>query len=253
MKALLKDEAGAGLALIDRPDPIAGTGRGRRPGAAHRHLRHRPAHRAVGRLGRRRRSSAPLIPGHEFFGEVVEVGARRARRRRRATGCPARGTSSAAPAATAAPAGGTCASAPSSVGVQPRRRVRRVRGRCRPSNVWVHHADIDPDLGAIFDPFGNAVHTALAFPLVGEDVLVTGAGPIGLMAARVARHVGARYVVGHRRQRARGWNWPGGWAPTCASTSRAERIARRAADARHARGLRRRPGDERQPRQRCPR
>ncbi len=51
------------------------------------------------------------------------------------------------------------------------------------------------DLGAIFDPFGNAVHTALSFPLVGEDVLITGAGPIGLMAAEVCRHVGARYVV----------------------------------------------------------
>ncbi|MBN9618431.1 MAG: zinc-binding dehydrogenase, partial [Actinobacteria bacterium] len=63
------------------------------------------------------------------------------------------------------------------------------------SNVWVHQGRIDPDLGAIFDPFGNAVHTALSFPLVGEDVLITGAGPIGLMAAQVCRHVGARYVV----------------------------------------------------------
>jgi threonine 3-dehydrogenase len=68
---------------------------------------------------------------------------------------------------------------------------------CLPaSNVWVHHPDVDPDLGAIFDPLGNAVHTALAFPLVGEDVLVTGCGPIGLMAIAIARHVGARYVVG---------------------------------------------------------
>ncbi|OIQ69519.1 L-threonine 3-dehydrogenase [mine drainage metagenome] len=63
------------------------------------------------------------------------------------------------------------------------------------SNVWVHQNYIDPDLGAIFDPFGNAVHTALSFPLVGEDVLITGAGPIGLMAAAVARHVGARFIV----------------------------------------------------------
>jgi threonine 3-dehydrogenase len=63
------------------------------------------------------------------------------------------------------------------------------------SNVWVHHVPVDPDLGAIFDPLGNAVHTALSFPLVGEDVLITGAGPIGLMAAQIARHVGARYVV----------------------------------------------------------
>ncbi|MFN6977838.1 MAG: zinc-binding dehydrogenase, partial [Gemmobacter sp.] len=54
---------------------------------------------------------------------------------------------------------------------------------------------IDDDIGAILDPLGNAVHTALSFDLVGEDVLVTGAGPIGIMAAAVARHVGARHVV----------------------------------------------------------
>ncbi|MEX1222484.1 MAG: L-threonine 3-dehydrogenase [Idiomarina sp.] len=55
--------------------------------------------------------------------------------------------------------------------------------------------DISDEMAAIFDPFGNAVHTALAFDLVGEDVLITGAGPIGIMAAAVARHVGARHVV----------------------------------------------------------
>lgn len=55
--------------------------------------------------------------------------------------------------------------------------------------------NISDDLAAIFDPFGNAVHTALSFDLVGEDVLITGAGPIGIMAAAVARHVGARHVV----------------------------------------------------------
>jgi len=63
------------------------------------------------------------------------------------------------------------------------------------SNVWVHHANIDPEVACIFDPFGNAVHTALAFPVLGEDVLITGAGPIGLMAAAVVRHAGARFVV----------------------------------------------------------
>ncbi|QUH04794.1 L-threonine 3-dehydrogenase [Saccharopolyspora erythraea] len=62
-------------------------------------------------------------------------------------------------------------------------------------NVWVHREHVDPDVAAIFDPFGNAVHTALTFPVVGEDVLITGAGPIGLMAACVARHAGARNVV----------------------------------------------------------
>ncbi|MEY9945149.1 L-threonine 3-dehydrogenase [Kitasatospora sp. GAS1066B] len=63
------------------------------------------------------------------------------------------------------------------------------------SNVWVHRVPVDLDVAAIFDPFGNAVHTALSFPLVGEDVLVTGAGPIGIMAAAVAKHAGARHVM----------------------------------------------------------
>jgi threonine 3-dehydrogenase len=63
------------------------------------------------------------------------------------------------------------------------------------ANVWHHWPGIDEDVAAIFDPFGNAVHTALAFPVLGEDVLVSGAGPIGLMATAVVRHAGARLVV----------------------------------------------------------
>ncbi len=63
------------------------------------------------------------------------------------------------------------------------------------SNIWRHNPKINPEIAAIFDPFGNAVHTALSFPVLGEDVLITGAGPIGLMAAAVVRHAGARYVV----------------------------------------------------------
>lgn len=63
------------------------------------------------------------------------------------------------------------------------------------ANVWHHADDIDRDLASIFDPFGNAVHTALTFDLLGEDVLITGAGPIGCMAAAVAQYAGARYVV----------------------------------------------------------
>jgi threonine 3-dehydrogenase len=63
------------------------------------------------------------------------------------------------------------------------------------TNVWRHPPDIDLDAASIFDPFGNAVHTALTFPVLGEDVLITGAGPIGLMAAIVARHAGARHIV----------------------------------------------------------
>jgi threonine 3-dehydrogenase len=63
------------------------------------------------------------------------------------------------------------------------------------TNVWLHDPAIPRDIQAIFDPFGNAVHTALAFDVLGEDVLITGAGPIGLMATAVVRHAGARHVV----------------------------------------------------------
>jgi threonine 3-dehydrogenase len=63
------------------------------------------------------------------------------------------------------------------------------------TNIWRHHHGIDREVAAIFDPFGNAVHTALSFPVLGEDVLITGAGPIGLMAIPVVRYAGARHVV----------------------------------------------------------
>ncbi len=63
------------------------------------------------------------------------------------------------------------------------------------TNVWKQPDDLDPAIGALFDPFGNATHTALSFPMAGEDVLITGAGPIGVMATAIARHVGARFVV----------------------------------------------------------
>jgi len=63
------------------------------------------------------------------------------------------------------------------------------------ANAWRHPPDIDLDVAAIFDPFGNAVHTVLTFPVLGEDILITGAGPIGRMAAIVARHAGARHIA----------------------------------------------------------
>ena len=63
------------------------------------------------------------------------------------------------------------------------------------SNIWRHDPHVNQEVAAIFDPFGNAVHTALSFPVLGEDVLITGAGPIGIMAAAVVRHAAARHVV----------------------------------------------------------
>ena len=63
------------------------------------------------------------------------------------------------------------------------------------TNVWYHDQTLDRDVMSIFDPFGNAAHTALSFPLLGEDVLITGAGPIGIMAAAICKHAGARHIV----------------------------------------------------------
>jgi threonine 3-dehydrogenase len=137
--------------------------------------------------------NAPLIPGHEFCGEVVDVGA---------------DVQDVHVGALVSGEGhvvcGTCRNCragrrhlcirTSSVGVN-RDGAFAEYVVLPESNVWMHRDPLEPDLGAIFDPFGNAVHTALSFPLVGEDVLITGAGPIGLMAAAVARHVGARFVV----------------------------------------------------------
>lgn len=155
--------------------------------------------------------TVPFTPGHEFYGEVVAVGdrVRDVHRGDRVSGeghivC------------------GTCRNCRAgrrqlcirtrSVGVQ--RDGAFAEYVAVPSaNIWVHEHGgatdlVSPELGALFDPLGNAVHTALQFPLVGEDVLITGAGPIGLMAAAVARHAGARYVAitdvhEHRLQMAR--------------------------------------------------
>ena len=84
------------------------------------------------------------------------------------------------------------------------------------TNVWAHKPGIDLDVAAIFDPIGNAVHTALSFPVLGEDVLITGAGPIGCMAAASRaprRRPACRH---HRRQRRIAWNWRARWASTLA-------------------------------------
>jgi threonine 3-dehydrogenase len=192
MKALYKPAAAPGLELVDRPEPQPGPGdvkiRVLRAGICGTDLHIEAwddwAAHAV---------DVPLVVGHEFAGEVVELGDQV---------CDVR------------------------VGDQVSCEGHIVCGTCRncragrrhlcirtkgigvnrdgafadyvvlpESNVWVHNPPIDLDLAAVFDPFGNAVHTALSFPLVGEDVLITGAGPIGLMAAAVCRHVGARFVV----------------------------------------------------------
>jgi len=192
VRALYKAAAGPGLELTHRPEPEAGAGevkiRVQRTGICGTDLHIESWDDwAAGAI------DAPLVPGHEFCGEVVAVGA---------------GVRDVAVGDQVSGEGhvvcGTCRNCragrrhlcirTSSVGVN-RDGAFAEYVVIPESNVWVHHNRVDPDLGAIFDPFGNAVHTALSFPLVGEDVLITGAGPIGLMAAAVCRHVGARFVV----------------------------------------------------------
>jgi threonine 3-dehydrogenase len=192
VKALYKPAAAPGFELVDRPEPDAGPGevkiRVQRTGICGTDL-----HIAEWDPWAASAVDAPLIAGHEFCGEVVAVG---------------EGVLDVHVGAQVSGEGhivcGTCRNCragrrhlcirTSSIGVN-RDGAFAEYVVLPESNVWVHRDGIDPDLGAIFDPFGNAVHTALSFPLVGEDVLITGAGPIGLMAAAVARHVGARFVV----------------------------------------------------------
>ena len=192
MKALYKSGAHPGFELVDRPEPEPGFGEVKirviTTGicGTDLHIESWDAW-AQGMI------SAPLIPGHEFYGEVVDLGEgiRDVRIGDRVSGeghivC------------------GICRNCragrrqmcirTSSVGVQ-RDGAFAEFVVVPETNVWVHDSSITPELGAVFDPFGNAVHTALSFPLVGEDVLITGAGPIGLMAVAVARHAGARKIA----------------------------------------------------------
>ncbi len=193
MRALYKPDAGPGLTMTDRPVPVPTEDevliRVLRTGICGTDLHIQRwddwAASAV---------TAPLVPGHEFFGEVVEVGAAV---RDVAVGDRVSGEGHIVC--------GTCRNCRAGR----RQMCIRTRGlgvqrdgafaeylTLPGTNVWVHHGDVAPEVGALFDPLGNAVHTALAFPLVGEDVLVAGCGPIGLMAIAVARHAGARFVVG---------------------------------------------------------
>jgi len=192
MKALYKSAAGPGLTLTERPEPTPGPNevkiRVARTGICGTDLHIESWDSwAAGAI------NAPLVPGHEFSGHIVAVGAN---------------VHSAAVGDMVSAEGhvvcGHCRNCragrrhlcirTSSLGVN-RDGAFAEYVVIPESNVWRHPDGIDPDLAAIFDPLGNAVHTALSFPLVGEDVLITGAGPIGLMAAAVARHVGARFVV----------------------------------------------------------
>ena len=135
----------------------------------------------------------PLVVGHEFVGEIVEVGADV---RDFSVGEIVSGEGHVV--------GGHCRNCMAgrrhlcndTAGIGVTRPGAFAEYIALPqTNVWVHKPGIDRDVASIFDPFGNATHSTLSFPVLGEDVLVTGAGPIGIMSAAIARHAGARHVV----------------------------------------------------------
>jgi threonine 3-dehydrogenase len=192
MRALVKQEPVPGLVMIDVPEPEIGINdvliRVDRTGICGTDL-----HIVDWNEWAQQTVPVPLVIGHEFVGEIVEVGSN---------------VSDFRPGDLVSGEGhvvcGRCRNC-----MAGRRHLcafAKGIGVDRPgafaeyialpmTNVWHHEASIDRDVAAIFDPFGNAVHTALQFPVLGEDVLITGAGPIGLMAAAVVRHAGARHVV----------------------------------------------------------
>ncbi len=192
MLALVKAEAGLGLRLETVPEPEIGINdvliKVRKTGICGTDL-----HIESWDPWAAKTIKPPLIVGHEFVGEIVEVGSN---------------VSGFHPGDLVSGEGhvvcGRCRHClagqrhlcPNTVGLGVGRAGAFAEYVALPmTNIWHHWPGIDEEVAAIFDPFGNAVHTALAFPVLGEDVLVIGAGPIGLMATAVVRHAGARYVV----------------------------------------------------------
>jgi threonine 3-dehydrogenase len=135
----------------------------------------------------------PLVVGHEFVGEIVEVGSNVSDFR---AGDLVSGEGHVVCGRCRHCLAGRRHLCANSIGLGVGRDGAFAEYVAIPmANVWHHWPGIDEEVAAIFDPFGNAVHTALAFPVLGEDVLVSGAGPIGLMATAVVRHAGARHIV----------------------------------------------------------
>ncbi len=192
MKALVKTRAEAGLEIEDVPVPEVG-----RDDVLIRVL-------STGVCGTdlhiyewdgwaQQNIKTPLIIGHEFAGEIVEVGSEV---QDLAVGDIVSGEGHLVCGRCRNCMAGRRVQCARTKGVGVNRPGAFAEFIALPAtNVWRHPADIDLAVAAIFDPFGNALHTALTFPVLGEDVLITGAGPIGIMAAIVARHAGARYVV----------------------------------------------------------
>ena len=192
MKALVKSRPEPGLWMEDVPEPKPGINdvliRVHRTGICGTDL-----HIYTWDAWAAKTIQVPLVIGHEFVGEIVEVGSNVADFR---PGQIVSGEGHVVCGRCRNCLAGRRHLCADTKGVGVNRAGAFAEYLVLPmSNVWVHPPGIDKDVAAIFDPFGNAVHTALSFPVLGEDVLVTGAGPIGIMAAAVAGHAGARYVV----------------------------------------------------------
>ena len=192
MKALVKAEAKPGLWLRDVPAPVAGINdvliRVHKTGICGTDL-----HIYKWDAWAQKTIPVPMVVGHEFVGEVVEVGSN-------VNDFQAGDIVSAEGHVVC----GRCRNClagrrhlcADTQGIGVNRAGAFAEFIAVPmTNVWQHKPDIDRDVASIFDPFGNAVHTALSFEVLGEDVLITGAGPIGIMAAAIVKHAGARHVV----------------------------------------------------------
>ncbi|ABL83257.1 MULTISPECIES: L-threonine 3-dehydrogenase [unclassified Nocardioides] len=192
MRALVKTTAGPGLELIDVPEPACGDRdvkiRVLRAGLCGTDL-----HLLSWDDWAAATVQAPMTIGHEFFGEVVEVGADVDHV---SVGDRVSGEGHIVCGACRNCRAGRRQLCINTVGVGVNRDGAFADYVVIPAaNAWVQPADLDPDLGALFDPLGNATHTALQWPVVGEDVVITGAGPIGIMATAIVRHAGARRIA----------------------------------------------------------
>ena len=192
MQALVKTKAGPGLELREVPCPTIGINdvlvRVHKTGICGTDL-----HIDSWDAWAAKAITPPLVVGHEFVGEVVEVGSNVADFH---PGEIVSGEGHVTCGRCRHCLAGRRHLCANTIGLGVGRDGAFAEYVVLPmTNIWHHWPGIDEEVAAIFDPFGNAVHTALAFPVLGEDVLVSGAGPIGLMATAVAKHAGARYLV----------------------------------------------------------
>jgi threonine 3-dehydrogenase len=192
MRALVKTAAGPGLELCDVPLPTVGINdvliRVQRTGICGTDL-----HIESWDPWAARTIEAPLVVGHEFVGVIEDVGSNVTDFH---AGDLVSGEGHVVCGRCRHCLAGRRNLCPNTIGLGVGRDGAFAEYVVLPmTNVWLHWPGVDPEVAAIFDPFGNAVHTALAFPTLGEDVLISGAGPIGLMAVAVARFTGARHVV----------------------------------------------------------